>query len=65
MLKERYNYDETKWNMVKEITLLHSRARAKIVCNDAQAVLESLLTDPRIRDEDYCFFNNDPFAPPT
>ena len=32
--------------------------------NDAQAVLQSLLTDPRICDQDYIFFDNDPFAPP-
>ena len=32
--------------------------------NDAQCVLQSLLTDPRISDEDYIFFNNDPFQPP-
>ncbi len=63
-LRERYNYDATKWNIVKEITLPHSRARARIVCNDAEAVMQSLLTDPRIRAEDYLFFNDDPFSPP-
>ena len=26
--------------------------------------LESLLTDPRIQEEDYLFYDNDPFAPP-
>ena len=37
---------------------------AKIVWNDAKAVIISLLTDPRIRDEDYLFWNNDPFSVP-
>ena len=64
MLRRRYNYDQEKWTIVKEITLPFSRARARIVLNDAQAAMQSLLTDPRIRDEDYLFFDNDPFCPP-
>jgi len=46
ILRKRYNYDATKWGIVKQITLPHCRARAKIICNDAQAVIQSLLTDP-------------------
>ena len=63
-LKMRYNFDETKYNIIKEITLPSSRAKAKMVINDAAAVFQSLLTDPRIQDEDYLFFDNDPFSPP-
>ena len=64
MLRRRYNYDQKKWTMIKEIILPFSRARARIVLNDAQAAMQSLLTDPRITDEDYMFFNDDPFSPP-
>jgi hypothetical protein len=64
LLRERYNSDPTKYNLIEEITLPFSKARAKIVYNDAEAVMQSLLTDPRIRDDDYGFFNDDPFAPP-
>jgi len=64
LLRRRYNYDHKKWTMVREIILPYSRARARIVLNDAQAAMQSLLTDPRIRDEDYLFFDDNPFAPP-
>ena len=62
-LRKRYNMTN-KYNLVKKIVLPASKARVNIVYNDARAVLESLLTDPNIRDEDYLFFNEDPFAPP-
>ena len=32
--------------------------------NDAKALMVSLLTDPKIKDEDYMFFGDDPLAPP-
>lgn len=70
-LKQRYNltYKEgKKWvekhNIIKEITLPSTRAKARIVKNDVRAMIQSLLTDPRIKDEDYLFFNDDPFCPP-
>lgn len=63
-LFKRYNIDKNAYSVVKEITLPSSKAKARIVTNDARAVIQSLLTDPRIRDEDYLFFNDDPFAPP-
>ena len=63
-LKKRYNIDDEKFLQVKPHILPHSRTKVNIVLNDAQCVLQSLLTDPRISDEDYIFFNNDPFQPP-
>jgi hypothetical protein len=63
-LKERYNFDDDKYNIVKEITLPSSKAKAKIVLNDAEAAIQSLLTDPRIHDSDYLFWGNDPFSAP-
>ena len=62
-LRIRYNMDKNYRN-VTTITLPSSKAKANIVWNDAQMVVQSLLTDPRITDEDYLFFNNDPFEPP-
>lgn len=63
-LRKRYNIHPNSYNVVREITLPSSKAKARIVLHDARAVIQSLLTDPRIRDEDYLFFNNDPFSPP-
>jgi len=62
-LRERYN-TTNKYSLVKKLVLPSSKARVNVVYNDARAVLQSLLTDPNIRDEDYLFFNDDPFAPP-
>ena len=62
-LRERYN-TTNKYSLVKKLVLPASKARVNVVYNDARAVLQSLLTDPNIRDEDYLFFNDDPFAPP-
>ncbi len=64
LLKHRYNILDIDYNLVREITLPSCRARAKIIKNDAKACIRSLLTDPRISDEDYLFFGNDPHAPP-
>ena len=63
MLRERYKYD-TGYHQVTKITLPHSKAKAKIVWNDAKEVITSLLTDPRITDEDYLFFEDNPLASP-
>lgn len=62
-LMNRYNLTG-KVNLTRTITLPSSRAQAKIVVNDAHAMIQSLLTDPRIVDEDYLFFDDDPLAPP-
>ena len=63
-LRERYNMPRDRYTQITKITLPYSRERVKIVWNHAENVLQSLLTDPRIRDEDYLFFNDDPFCPP-
>ena len=63
-LFSRYHMDGGRYNIEKEITLPSSAATVKIILHDAMASFESLLTDPRIKDEDYLFFDNDPFAPP-
>lgn len=62
-LARRYNRDEGYGN-IEEIVLPSTKQKARIVWNDAAKVIQSLLVDPRIRDEDYLFFNNDPLCPP-
>lgn len=49
---------------VATIALPFSKSRAKIPYREASDCLVSLLTDPRIQDEDYMFFDDDPFAAP-
>lgn len=62
-LKRRYNF-ENKYPFQKRVKLPTSGTVVKITCHDAGAVLQSLLTDPRLRDGDYMFFDDDPRAPP-
>ena len=49
---------------VRTIRLPHSKEVVKIPCHKAEDAVERLLTDPRILPEDYCWFNDDPLAPP-
>jgi len=63
-LTKRYNLEGNKTNIEREITLPSSRSRAKMILNDAKWCIQSLLTDPKISDDDYLFFDNDPFLSP-
>lgn len=63
-LQDRYNRPDEYWCYTERITLPSTKSRVDMVLNNALAVIQSLLTDPRINDEDYLFFNNDPFCPP-
>ena len=60
----RYNMDPNNLVLTREIILPSSRSKAKIVYHDARDLVVSLLTDPRLQDEHYCFFDDDPLAPP-
>ena len=62
-LFDRYNLVD-KINICRQIVLPFSKASVKIVMNDAKSCIQSLLTDPRITDEDYLFFDDDPRASP-
>ena len=62
-LRERYKYDKGYHN-ITTITLPHTKAKARIVWNDAREVITSLLTDPRITDDDYTFWEDNPLASP-
>ena len=62
-LKVRYNMSN-KYPYRKKIKLPVSGTIIRLTLHDPGAVLQSLLTDPHIQDEDYCFFGDDPLAPP-
>lgn len=62
-LKKRYNMT-TKFPITKSVILPSSTAKIDIVCHDAMGCIQSLLTDPRLTDQDYLFFNEDPTACP-
>jgi hypothetical protein len=62
-LRKRYNMTEG-WGIVKEITLSSTKQRVKIVTNDFISVAQHLLTNPRIKWEDYLWFDDDPLAGP-
>lgn len=62
-LKNRYHM-EGKFPTTKTVTLPYSQAKVDLVCHDAWGCFESLLTDPRLTDDDFLFFDNNPFADP-
>jgi len=63
MLRKRYNMAKG-YGRTSTIILPSTKARVKIAWTDAKFALQSLLTDPRIRANDYIFDANNPFAPP-
>lgn len=63
-LRIRYNMPPEFSSIPKKVLLPHSRARPQVIVNDAKYVLQHMLSDPRIRDEDYLFWNGNPFSPP-
>jgi hypothetical protein len=62
-LKRRYNRD-VGYSIQTPVILPSCGQKANVVTNDTAKVLQSLLTDPRIQDNDYLFWGNDPFCPP-
>ena len=64
LLKERYKIYNNPGVKMTRMTLPHSKACADIVHYDAKEAIISLLTDPRICDDDYLFFGNNPFQGP-
>ena len=62
-LANRYNVMPL-YPKVKRLRLPHSKAVVPIVYTNAADCIVSLLTDPRCRDTDYLFHNDDPLAPP-
>ena len=62
-LDERYFLTDKKAKTAS-INLPHSKAKVELTFHNAWDCIESLLTDPRVQDQDYLFHGNDPFAPP-
>ena len=62
-LGPRYNMKKDTHN-IRQVVLSSSGAKVKIVKCDFKACLESLLTDPRIVDNDYLFYKDDPTKSP-
>lgn len=62
-LETRYNMKLAK-PIEQPLILPYSKSRIDVVCHDFKAQLQNLLSDPRIKDDNYLFFNNDPFCPP-
>ena len=63
-LRLRYKFNPYCGYKLDKVILPHSQAAVKIVKYNAKAVITSLLTDPRLCDEDYLFFDNNPLQPP-
>jgi len=62
-LKLRYNM-VSKFPTMKRIFLPSTQSMVTLTRHDAWDCIESLLTDPRITDNDYNFHDSDPFSPP-
>ena len=62
-LIERYNLEKT---LPKERTVLlpHSKEEVNLAIHDVRSQTTDLLTDPRVKEDDYLFFNDDPLAGP-
>ena len=54
----------SKFPKTRQVKLPHSKAVVTIVYHEATDIITSLLTDPRIKDEDYAFHDNNPLATP-
>ena len=62
-LRKRYNQEDTLAYQ-KDCHLPAEDVKVKITCHDAESQIRSLLSDPRVKEEDYLFFNDDPMQGP-
>ena len=62
-LRTRYNMADLAPKAVKT-KLPSSGTKLEVPIHDTEAMVRDLLTDPRIKDEDYLFFNDDPLQDP-
>jgi hypothetical protein len=62
-LIERYNMAD-KFAAKKQVVLPHTRTKIDVMWHHARDCVQSILTDPRWHDEDWLYFDDDPFAPP-
>ena len=63
-LKNRYKMTKSSDRITTKLKLPYAKSIATIVHYNAKDVILSLLTDPRIRDEDYLFFGDNPLGSP-
>jgi len=63
ILRNRYNLTN-KGAKKSTITLPNSKAKVTLTFHNAWDCIESLLTDPRVKDSDYAFHQNNPLSPP-
>lgn len=62
-IKERYNM-ASKFPTNVPLTLPISHAKVSVTVHNAWNCIQTLLTDPRVEDDDYNFVDGNPFAPP-
>ena len=62
-LKKCYNMDK-KFAFKTKVKLPHSGQWVELTRHDFLQMVQSILTDPNLKDEDFDFTDNDPFAPP-
>jgi len=63
-LTKRFNLVDSRHLLKETIHLPHSHARVNLVYHQFKDQVVSLLTNGRIRDDDYLFHNDNPFEPP-
>ena len=63
-LQKRYNMQKKAPKVIKKLLLPHSQSEIDLVYHDFGHQLQSLLAEPRITDDNYLFFDNNPFSPP-
>ena len=62
-LKKRYNMSH-KSPKEKKVELPFTKSSVRLTCYDAKDVIQSLLTDPCLTDDDYLFYDDNPFGQP-
>jgi len=63
-LNKRYNMEQTAPRVVRNIIMPHSKCKVKLVVHKFREQVQSMLTDPRIKDNDMLFHGDNPFQPP-
>ena len=63
-LNSRYSFSQDCGYELHSVKLPHSNTSVDIVRYNAKAAIMSLLTDPRLCDDDYLFFDDNPLQPP-
>ena len=62
-LRKRYNMNG-RYAKPVSVLLPYTNTKVNVCVHHARDLVQSILTDPRWKDEDWLFFNDNPFAPP-